>query len=93
MSRLFELAYYIFCLCLLANGQRLEETVDIQKYSKCGTETEAACIKPLCKEGMYTFYSPPPCNHKTLIKIHYTLYILIFVFTVNLDWVYVCYGI
>ena len=57
MSRLFELAYYSFCLCLLANGQRLEETVDILKYSKCGTETEAACIKPLCKEGMYTFKS------------------------------------
>ena len=57
MSRLFELAYYSFCLCLLANGQRLEETVDILKYSKCGTETEAACIKPLCKEGMYTFMS------------------------------------
>ena len=56
MSHLFVLAYYRVCLSLFANYQRLEETVNIKKYSKCGTETEATCIKPLCKEGMYIFF-------------------------------------
>ena len=55
MSHLFVLAYYSVCLSLFANYQRLEETVNIKKYSKCGTETEATCIKPLCKEGIYIF--------------------------------------
>ena len=55
VSHLFVLAYYRVCLSLFANYQRLEETVNIKKYSKCGTETEATCIKPLCKEGMYIF--------------------------------------
>lgn len=55
MSHLFVLAYYSVCLSLFANYQRLEETVNIKKYSKCGTETEATCKKPLCKEGMYIF--------------------------------------
>ena len=55
MSHLFVLAYYSVCLSLFANYQRLEETVNIKKYSKCGTETEATCKKTLCKEGMYIF--------------------------------------